>query len=71
MVTCLPTDQVVLGTIPGSAVRLFSSGELFHGIYELNVFQYHKNYENIVTLGQYFPCGYDTNMEEQKPNFIF
>ena len=37
----LPTDQDAPGSIPGSAVGLFSSGKLFHDMYELGfpVFQ--------------------------------
>ena len=32
----LPTDQEVPGSIPGYAVRLFSSGEQFHDMNGLN-----------------------------------
>ena len=33
MLTTLLCDQEVLGSIPGSVVRLYSIGELFHGMY--------------------------------------
>ena len=37
----LPSDQEVLGSVPGSAMEFFCSGELFHGMYGLvvSVFQ--------------------------------
>ena len=31
------TDQKIPSSIPGSAVGLFSDGELFHSMYELSV----------------------------------
>ena len=38
MITSLPIDQEVSGLIPDFAVVFFSSGELFHGMYGLDVF---------------------------------
>ena len=37
LVTLLHTDQDVTGSIPGSTSRVFSNGELFHGMYGLSV----------------------------------
>ena len=37
VLTSLSTEQQVLGSIPGSALGLFSSGELFHSIYGLGI----------------------------------
>ena len=41
MVTSLPTDQEVSGTIAGSAMGFLFSGELFHDMFVLGIlFQY-------------------------------
>ena len=37
MVTPLPTDQEVQSSISSSAERYFSTGELFHGIQDLQI----------------------------------
>ena len=37
MLKPLSTNQEVLGSVPGSAFKYFSSGELFHDMYGLDV----------------------------------
>ena len=46
----LTTDQEVPGSIPGSAVGFFSSGELFHGMHRLEVYVFFVHVQSCIVF---------------------